>query len=131
VNTTDNPVDVPTNIISISAEGGSIYLRGIKTSDGEWKCSRAVGDQTASFLSDDDGAGLPMDSRTEWVSTWSEALILLDRYPWAMPGASDVHPEFREQVWTEVTRRLRGRTGARANRARAKWIHACTRVPNR
>lgn len=40
------------------------------------------------------------------MTSWSDALDLLDRNPWAALHPLAVHPEFRKKVWNEVQRRL-------------------------
>lgn len=118
-------VDKPEVIVSIAAEGGSLTLFGRKDAKNAWKFSRGVNDQTPTLLEENDGGGQAVDHVSGWVSTWPDAVALLDRYPWAMLGGKEVHPEFRALVWTAVTQRLHDIGGSKANRAKARWARAC------
>ena len=80
-------------ILAIGAEGGSIDLVGIKTG-GRWKFSIKASDQ--SWMLDDDDDHTPPTH--PWVSTWQEAVVQLDRYPWPQLHPLHVHPEFCELV---------------------------------
>ena len=46
-----------------------------------------------------------MFRESQWVKTWAEALRLLDRYRWVRLIPTEVHAEFREDVFVEATRR--------------------------
>jgi hypothetical protein len=112
-------------IVSIAAEGGSITLYGAKDSNSAWRFARSVNDQAPTFLNEEDGGGPAINHQSTWVTTWPEAIALLDRYPWVMLGAQQVHPEFRERVWAEVTQRLQEKSGPQAERGRERWARAC------
>jgi hypothetical protein len=93
-------------IARIGAEGGDLTLIGQKT-EGAWRFRLQTHDCSAALLDEDDAAGLPTGATpSPWVNTWADAVALLDRYPWAELFPLAVHPEFREQVWTEVKRRI-------------------------
>jgi hypothetical protein len=83
-------------ILRAAAEGGGITLYGVRT-DGGWLFSREVIDQTSTLL-DEPG----IEHRTNVVTTWEEALSLLDRYQWQRFAAIEVHPEFRDLVFEAV-----------------------------
>ncbi|HEV7138178.1 MAG TPA: NAD-dependent deacylase [Steroidobacteraceae bacterium] len=126
----DKPATSPPEVIvSIQAEGGSITLLGRRNSEGLWSYARKVGDQTPTLLDDEDG-GRAMQSKSQWVTTWPKAVALLDRYPWAMLSGSEVHPEFRERIWSEVIQRLKANESASTDRARERWARACRRDHN-
>jgi hypothetical protein len=112
-------------IVEIGAEGGSITLFGQKEVGGDWRFCRCVDDQTPTFLSDGDGGGPPIEHSSDWVNSWSEAVELLDKYPWVMLSGQSVHPEFRERVWDEVLRRLEAQPESRRVRARQRWARVC------
>jgi hypothetical protein len=111
--------------VRMGAEGGSITLVGQKNSRGGWRYARAVTDHTLTLLDEPDGGGSTSNSMTPWVKTWSEAVALLDRYPWALLPSIEVHPEFAERLWGEVTRRIKDRGGAQAARVSERWARAC------
>jgi len=52
----------------------------------------------------------------DWVDTWDEALVLLDKEGWLRLPAVRVHPEFRSRVWSEVQKRLSVDTAKRDSR---------------
>lgn len=83
-------------IVEVGAEGGSVTLYGIR-SRGEWVFSRHTIDQFAEAV---DKPLKPMDSHT--TTSWSEALALLDSYPWHRLFPLQVHPEFRGVVFDAV-----------------------------
>lgn len=86
-------------ILRVSAEGGSITLRGERNDQG-WKFLRHLRDQTARPLAEPDTV-----HQSDSVDTWEEALKLMDRYPWPKLFPREVHPEFRALVLQEVLRR--------------------------
>jgi hypothetical protein len=93
-------------IAKIGGEGGDLTLIGQKT-EGVWRFRLQTNDCSAEFLDEDDVAGLPTGATASpWVNTWADAVALLDRYRWAELYPLAVHPEFREQVWKEVKRRI-------------------------
>jgi hypothetical protein len=124
-------MNAPEVIIAVGAEGGSITLFGQKDefgqrdAQGAWRFSRAVLDQTYTFLSEEDGPGPEINHSSDWVRTWPEAMILMDRYPWAMLYGQEVHPDFRDRVWAEVNERLQDANSATAERAREHWARVC------
>lgn len=83
-------------IVEVGAEGGSITLYGIRLR-GEWVFSRHTIDQFAQAA---DGTFEPLDSQT--ATSWSEALALLDSYPWHRLFPLQVHPEFLGVVFDAV-----------------------------
>lgn len=112
-------------IISVGAEGGSLTLIGKKDAALKWRFARGVLDQTPSFLSKEDGGDSTIRHTSDWVNTWSEAMALLDRYPWGMLSALVVHPEFRARVWTEVNRRLDRESSEYSESRRRRWAEVC------
>jgi hypothetical protein len=120
----DAAMKSPEVIVSVGAEGGSITLFGLKDLQNNWKFARGVDDQTPTLLTREDGGGPAINHESGWVSTWPEAMALLDRYPWAMLSGREVHPEFRERVWVEVNQRLQAKD-AHSDSARERWARAC------
>jgi hypothetical protein len=49
----------------------------------------------------------------------------MDKYPWAMLSGVEVHPEFHDRAWEAVEKRLEGKSGARMERAKARWANVC------
>jgi hypothetical protein len=122
----NSAVNSPTIIIRILAEGGSLTLFGLKDSQNAWHFCRSVNDQTPTFLAPEEGGGQAVQHSSGWVNTWPEAMALLDRYPWATLAGREVHPEFQQQVWAEVSQRLKDQEGPHLQRALARWKQAMT-----
>jgi hypothetical protein len=93
-------------ILEALFEGGSLTVYGIKAANG-WRFKIATDEGTMfDLLSDEDRAGTtPSDYRHEpaWVDSWDDVLASLnERRYWHMFCAEQVHPDFRQRVWTAV-----------------------------
>jgi hypothetical protein len=102
---TTNPTK-PVTILEIRAEGGSLTIVGIKA-DNAWRF-RLVRNECAHFdlLNEEDRAGLVFYEESDWVSSWDQALELLNEWPlWHRLHPEHVHPEFRARVWQAVQSR--------------------------
>lgn len=106
-------------IVKVLAEGGSVTLWGARTDTG-WKFYRAVNDQTPELI---DEPGIRHDS--SWVESWSEAVALLDRYPWHRLHPQEVHPEFRTAV-LETVEALYAGGGSGPNSRLSNWKERCS-----
>ncbi|MFP5210053.1 MAG: hypothetical protein ACLGRW_12270 [Acidobacteriota bacterium] len=121
-------------ILRVGAEGGDVTLVG-RQGEGGWRFSLHVDDCSGEFLDEEDAAGLPRGIQASpWVHSWPAAVALLDRYPWTQLSPQAVHPEFREQVGQEVSRRISGGFDGDqkqaihpldAARALEDWRHFC------
>jgi hypothetical protein len=89
-------------ILQIGAEGGDLTLYGSRTASG-WLFNLGVYDGTPLLLDDGEPAIQHTSSR---VTCWTDAIALLERYPWTKLHPLRVHPDFRKQVWHEVESRL-------------------------
>jgi acetoin utilization deacetylase AcuC-like enzyme len=98
---TDEAPEQSEIIIDIVAEGGGLTLFGVRTKQG-WAYSRNVLDQTTLLL---DGTSTEHDSTV--VTSWKDALALLDVYPWQHLFPLIVHPEFRPLVLDAVKARYK------------------------
>jgi len=96
-------------IVEIGGEGGSLAIYGIRTKLG-WIFSREVVDQSLLFI--DEGPTIQHSSKI--VSSWPEALELLDRYPWPQLCPIKVHPEFRKMVLDAVLERNKAKGNAKS-----------------
>ena len=87
-------------VLKAGIEGGSITLYGKKVLDGE-EFALCTRDQTPAFFD------CAPEIRGQYgpVSTWSEALKLLERYQWHQFFALKVHPDFSDRVWQAVQQR--------------------------
>lgn len=117
-----NPAQ-PCVILEVGAEGGSITLRGVQIA-GKWRFSLKSIDQSESFLDDcgELGDSSPDNSRT--ADSWTEALKLLDTYPWHRLHPLEVHPDFRETVFDTVSARF-GSKDADPWDQLSKWKSVC------
>lgn len=86
-------------ILRVGADGGDISLSGIETGAG-WVFCRQVSDQTPMLIDEP-----CIEHESEVARSWEAAIRLMDRYPWHRLSPRFVHPEFRERVWDEITRR--------------------------
>ena len=113
-----------TVIVSVGAEGGGVELLGRRRAGDAWEFRRVMNDSSWAMLDEeidhDRTVVIPA-----WVSTWDEAVLLLDRTPWAQPRPLAVHPAFRADVLVEVTRRLRDAPPTRRDERMAQWLAVC------
>ena len=103
-------------VLRVAAEGGSLALLAEHMNDGSIRYQRALIEQAGTFLSEDQ-VYPEIRNVSEWVTTWSAALQLLDRYPWPNLGVTEVHRQYAAQVLAAVTERF-AKEGNRRNRAR-------------
>ena len=90
-------------ILQVGAEGGDLTLYGSRTASG-WQFSLRAYDCTPILLDEGDAAMRHTSSR---VTSWADAVALLDTYPhWAEFCPLTVHPDFLQQVLREVESRL-------------------------
>ncbi len=122
-------------IVSVGAEGGGVKLLGRRGMEGSWEFSRVTNDCWW-ILEEEELDSNPPVSVPKWVSTWDEAVTLLDRYPWAQLHPLVVHAEFRAEVLVEVTRRLleapvkrHHDLAKRCHELMAQWLAVCSGEP--
>jgi len=109
-------------ILKVGAAGGSVTLLGRPMENGEWQFVRRAIDQTGDLLGGTDAKQRSDSPGLEWVDSWSEALGLMDRYPWARLHPLVVHWEFVEPLRTAVAERLALISDGRERElAREKW----------
>lgn len=108
-------------ILRVGAEGGDVTLYGVKTERG-WRFSRTLVDQTPGLI--DEPA---IAHETGLVTTWDEALALIDRYPWQHLVPVVMHPEFASRV--RVALEARTREKGRRPRREADWQTLCGIMP--
>ena len=93
-------------------------LYGIRTNGG-WGFSRKTIDQSAAFI------GEPWEGlESQTVASWTEALGLLDFYPWHRLFPLQVHPDFRGGVFDAVKARYGDAEDSAWNRI-ADWKKLC------
>jgi len=101
----ESPIDEM--VLEVGAEGGSITLLGNKDTVGQWRFWMRTDETTVTNLLDkEDIQDLGSPLRTsESVSSFPEAIALLNRYPWFRMTPIRIHPEFRFAILSEVQRR--------------------------
>ena len=104
-------------VLQVGAELGAITLYGRPLATG-WAFHRSVRDQTP-LLIDENESQHP----SEPVADWSEALKLLDRYPWARLHPIKIHATFCGQILAEVRTRLEASEAPKSQLKR--WEDAC------
>jgi hypothetical protein len=94
-------------ILRMVGVGIMVTLYGVRLGKGKWKFTLDKNEGTmADFLLEEDADVLStLRTRSNYVGTWDEALVLLDKYPWTYFVPKEVHPEFRELVWSAVESR--------------------------
>jgi hypothetical protein len=113
-----------TIIVQVGGEGGAITLFG-RRENGQWQFRRSSSDSSWAMIDEEvDSSPQPAPDPT-WVKTWSEAIALLDRSPWANLVPISVHADFREEVLFEVTRRLLAEPSSRNERQMERWLSVC------
>ncbi len=123
-------MNVPEVIVGIVADGGAITLVGLKDASGRWRFARTVSDRLPLLGLEGAGGEPGLHHTSDWVDSWPDAVKLLDKYPWALYAVDEVHPEFRERIWIEVSQRLHDTTAPRVARKRDRWANACARGKN-
>jgi len=103
-------------LIECGAELGSLVLWGRPTAHDCWEFQTVSTDWT--------GSG-PRRIESPWVTSWAEALALLDARCWELWVPGTVHPQFRNDALAAVTRRIQGRNDERALRMMDRWVTAC------
>ena len=97
----------PEVILQAGGVGIVVTLCGIRVKGGKWKFFLDKDEGTmADFLDEEDAGVLPkLRTKSEFVDTWDKALALMNRYPWTLFVPQEVHPEFRDLVWSAVQAR--------------------------
>jgi hypothetical protein len=97
-------------ILEIAGEGGGITILGRQNADrAGWEFARKMASDNWLLLEEGETPNSEYkEPPLEWKGSWDEAIGLIDRYPWAMLIPLEVHPEFKQDVLLEVTRRLTG-----------------------
>jgi hypothetical protein len=112
-------------VIECGGELGSLVLWGRTGADGTWAFQTVATDWSVCTLEDDGSArGGPMRQESAWVSSWAQALELLDERQWELLVPGTIHPEFQEATLAEVTRRLLGRNDERGWCLIKRWLTA-------
>ena len=94
-------------IMEFLVGGGSVALTGRRAADGTW-AFEVVADEAAhrAYLGEEEWER-PHGLRgpTGPVGSWEAALAALDCWAWAMCAPKQVHPEFRQDVWSALLER--------------------------
>ena len=115
----NTPTGTPIIVVQVGAEGGSIRLIAQPLTSG-WRYRCTIIDQTDRWLDDE---SIDKSRQSPWAYNWSEALRLLDRYPWAELYPKAVNREFSSRVVEAALSRLdANRDRLRASKQQSRWI---------
>jgi hypothetical protein len=94
-------------ILQAVGAGIMVTLYGVRVEGGKRKFLLDKDEaMMADFLLEDDADLLPkLHTMSEYVDTWEKAMALPDRYPWTRFVPDEVHPEFRDLVWSALQSR--------------------------
>lgn len=113
-------------VVECGGELGSLVLWGRTSAQGTWEFQTVATDWAACTLEDDGSArGGPTRRESAWVSSWAQALELLDEQRWDSLVPGTIHPEFHEATLTQVTQRLLARNDERGWCLIKRWLTAC------
>ncbi len=95
-------------VLKVGGEGGSVALYGLRSTT-DWQFSLDLIDPAAASSGQipDSGVGIV-------VSSWPDALKLLDTYPWHRLTPILVHPEFRADILDALIVRYTSADGDRS-----------------
>lgn len=80
-------------------------------------------DQTDLWLEE---GGAEIRRQSPWVYEWNDALVALDRYPWAELRPLEIDPRFADQILTAARNRLaKGAASSCSGRRLAVWSTLC------
>jgi hypothetical protein len=74
-------------------------LEGRRSIGGHWQFRRTINEAA---LYDILGEDSPPPVDAPWVSSWDEALALINEHPWPRLSPIAVHPEFRDAVFAAL-----------------------------
>jgi hypothetical protein len=119
-----------TVIVEVGGEGGSVTLLGRRGEDLQWQFHRTSTDSSWSMLDEEEGCDTSSRPAPEpvWVGSWTEAIALLDRNPWAQLVPLSVHVDFRQEVLIEVTRGLLAEPSSRNRAADGSLVEGVFRM---
>lgn len=112
-------------MLECGGELGSFVLWGHRRADASWQFQTVATDWAPCLRDPEEGGAPPVRTESAWVSSWSEAIDLLDQRAWAHLIPGTVHAEFAEEVLDAVLQRLVGRQDDRSRRLRERWTRAC------
>ena len=112
-------------ILEIGSEGGSLTILGKREPGGGWKFVSKRNETTlCNMLPEEEQSGLVSCESSGWVNSLTEALVLLDRYPWHRLCPMKVHQEFRQAIHDAVVSRYKASGNERAHQL-SKWQEVC------
>lgn len=97
----------PVTILEVGSEGGSVSLLAKIDSDGKWIFRVTNDESSLADLLDEPDLKEHSYGQTEWVSSWDQALSLMDKYPWPRLCPVVIHESFVRQI----AEALQARTG--------------------
>jgi hypothetical protein len=94
-------------VLKMYGVGVLLTLYGLRQNPDHWKFLLERDESTMQdFLFDKNAeVGNSLYVRSKYADSWSEALDLLDKYPWTIFVPAEVHPKFRHLVWSAIQER--------------------------
>lgn len=93
-------------ILQVGCEGASLTIIRERNITGDWQFLSERNEVAIyDLLSEEDRSGFIACERSGYVSSFDEALRLLDHYRWFRLYPLEVHPDFLDHVLLEVTKR--------------------------
>jgi hypothetical protein len=90
-------------ILKVGAAGGSLSVWSVNTKDGTPSFVVKTDESTLKeFMDEEDTNGLSFKSKTGSLHSFTDALIVLERYPWHLFSPLFVHQDFIDPVLTAV-----------------------------
>jgi len=91
-------------ILVVGCEGGDVQILGHKRYDG-WIFKMATDESSLAAIFDEEDLPGELTSESGIVSSWEEALKLIDSYQWASMHPVEAHPEFAKVIMHALNER--------------------------
>jgi hypothetical protein len=94
-------------ILKLGGEGETLTLMSNRDGDGLRQYHIRINSAALEDLIDEEGSAQNSDRTTSKVSSWKEAALLLEGYPyWRKLFVLDIHPEFVSPVESLISNKL-------------------------
>ena len=115
-------------IIELGGPEGAITLYGQRDANGGWWFTREARTLFREEYGNEDAVLQCCEASVSGATTWTGALRLLDRSPWAELHPVEIHPDFRDRIWEAVIERNQRMPGEDAWRqaALSRWRLLCS-----
>lgn len=87
-------------IVEFGATGGKISLYGRKLEDSSWQFILKTQEHAVKDTLEEGKE--PLASEEQSTGDWSQAIILMSKYPWKSMHPIKIHPMFKAFLWHKV-----------------------------